>query len=107
MSSATDATVRTRRRRRPWVAALFVTLGLTAPLLAQTGDLPAEQEPCVVPRMDQVDAAVRAKALRTGETLVFEYSLENRRGAAAAVARFAIEASRNANNQPLRQIAPV
>lgn len=66
-----------------------IALGL---LLAVVPTAFGQEAPCVIPRMDQVDAHVRATVTQSASRLDYRYLVENRPGAPKALIRFAVQA---------------
>lgn len=84
---------------RDVIVAVGLILMLIAPVFGQ-------QAPCVIPRMDQVNAHVQNRVTRSPTGFDYHYRVENRVGAQQSLIRFAVQAF-NTDGTTLGQISPV
>ncbi len=68
---------------------LVLTVGL---LITTVSAVLAQEKPCVYPRMDQVNAHVRARVTRSSTGFDYHFAVENRPGASQVLDSFAIQA---------------
>jgi hypothetical protein len=81
---------------------LLLILGF---LFTANGPVSGGELPCVIPRMDQVNAQVQARVAPSGGDLGYQYRLENRVPSSQRLVKFAVQASA-AGGAPVAQTSP-
>lgn len=84
---------------RDVIVAVGLVLMLIAPVFGQ-------EAPCVIPRMDQVNAHVQSRVTQSLTGFDYHYRVENRVGAQQSLIRFAVQAF-NTDGTTLGQMSPV